>query len=428
MKNYSTQLYLQHQLTAIQFLEYVAKVHCFSIQDLDLSQYKIKISPQVTIYHYMKYQTIVIQIDDENHIEYIYNENNQGLCIHASQQTSHNPIIDDFIKHHMIKNDGCLPITHKPICIQQQNIHQIIDFLENHHAQLPIIYINYQQTISPSQIASQLSGIAHVLYEENQNISYRMKRESTNIPQHGKIAIYFLNNDYKTYHPLRNESSKAFSQRIIHNIEVFLKQRQYGFPFDFHLLQKKHIEDLKHEASHLEQDTIYQLDKRMQRLEEEKRELMEKLDKLENEILILQNQNDYLNSELSAQNEYSLLQIGKIEEFYAGEQKDMVLELLEDELKRKHIHNDETDMIQDILDFNPKEGIREEYLNQIFKIMVSGHDLDKLKNYGITFKYNGNHLIAVFFKNSRYQSTISSTPSDLNSYRQAFRQFRNNFF
>ena len=86
-------------------------------------------------------------------------------------------------------------------------------------------------------------------------------------------------------------------------------------------------------------------------------------------------------------------------------------------------------IIKDILQQNPKGGIRDEYLNQIFKTLVSGYDIYKLKSCGITIKADKNkHPIAVFFDNSRYQSPISSTPSDYNSCRQIFRQFRNYFF
>lgn len=428
MKTYSTQFYLTEKLSVTQFIDVVAHIHSLTFKHTDTLQYKTQIDPTTILYYYKQYHTIVLQIKNHHYLEYIYNEENQGLCIHESGEVCNYTFIDELIKHQWIQNDGYLPISQNPICIHQDNIHQVIDFLDYHHAQLPIVYINYQQIISPHQIALRLRGIAHVLYEDNANISRQMKMESTMVPQHGKVAIYFLNKDFKTYRLLKNESQNKFTQRIIHNIEIFLKQRQYGFPFDFHSLQKKYIEDLKYEASHLEQNTILQLDQQMQTLEKEKEKLMKNLKKLENNLLLLQNQNDYLRSEISIQNEYSLLNMGQINEFYSGEQKDIILELLEDELKRKNYQDEETAMIKDLLYFNPKEGVRDEYLNQIFKILVSGHDLDKLKNYGITFKHHGNHLVAVFFKNSRYQSTISCTPSDMNSCRQIFRQFRNTFF
>ncbi|QUN12876.1 hypothetical protein KEC48_15655 [Clostridium sp. C1] len=38
------------------------------------------------------------------------------------------------------------------------------------------------------------------------------------------------------------------------------------------------------------------------------------------------------------------------------------------------------------------------------------------------------HYLVMFFDNSRYQSTLASTPSDQNACRQVYRQFRKYFF
>jgi len=54
---------------------------------------------------------------------------------------------------------------------------------------------------------------------------------------------------------------------------------------------------------------------------------------------------------------------------------------------------------------------------------------NKLKKYGIFMKGDkSKHHLVMFFDNSRYQSTLASTPSDQNACRQVYRQFRKYFF
>lgn len=54
-------------------------------------------------------------------------------------------------------------------------------------------------------------------------------------------------------------------------------------------------------------------------------------------------------------------------------------------------------ILEDILQQNTKDGIREEYLNCILKALISSYDIYKLKSYGITIKDEKNkHPIAMF--------------------------------
>lgn len=136
-----------------------------------------------------------------------------------------------------------------------------------------------------------------------------------------------------------------------------------------------------------------------------------------------------LEEQMSLQNQYGLLNKGDIQEYYQGEQKDILLNMLEDDVKKKTVGNLDMSILEDILQQNVKDGIREEYLNCILKALISSYDIYKLKSYGITIKDEKNkHPIAMFFDNPRYQSTLSSTPSDQNACRQIYRQFRKYFF
>ena len=145
----------------------------------------------------------------------------------------------------------------------------------------------------------------------------------------------------------------------------------------------------------------------MEKLENEKIKYSELISQLENEVELLKMQNEMLEEQMSLQNQYGLLNKGDIQEYYQGEQKDILLNMLEDDVKKKTVGNLDMSILEDILQQNTKDGIREEYLNCILKALISSYDIYKLKSYGITIKDEKNkHPIAMFFDNLRDQSTL----------------------
>lgn len=189
------------------------------------------------------------------------------------------------------------------------------------------------------------------------------------------------------------------------------------------------MEDLRLQANDYEKEMIFQLDQQMKKLEDEKERYVQLIEKLENEVMLLQMQNDQIEEELSSQYQYALLAKGELKEFYQSEQKDVLLDMLEDDVKKKNTGDLDIEILGDILKQNPKEGTREEYLDHISKQLLDGGSIYKLKNWGIDVKGEKNkHPVVIFFDDSRYQSTVSSTPSDVNACRQIYRQFRKYFF
>ena len=155
------------------------------------------------------------------------------------------------------------------------------------------------------------------------------------------------------------------------------------------------------------------------------------IDDLNNQILILENQNKELGSYIKQQGYYPLILKGNEKEFYKGEQRDLLLYLLKEELKNNH-NQKQQQIIHTILEQNPPVGNRNRYLTDIFNLLVneglSKKSIDTLSRYGIILNHTGKHPTTTFFNDSRYTMTFSSTPSDLNVGRQYYRQIRKLFF
>ena len=111
--------------------------------------------------------------------------------------------------------------------------------------------------------------------------------------------------------------------------------------FQHHII-KKIIENHK-ENDFLENSSIEQ---QVLALEDKKKNLQKNIDDLNNQILILENQNEELGSYIKQQGHYPLILIGNEKEFYKGEQRDLLLYLLKEELKNIIIKNNNKSFIQ----------------------------------------------------------------------------------
>ena len=423
MKSFSTYLEYKEKMPISQWIASLFEVYQIE-DDIDLTKQRIA-KDRLQIYQYPKDHSVVVQM--KQRLEFIYNEEDGCLCIHNDGSQEGYRYIDAGIEKGLWKDD-ILPITNQALKICDENYQMVNQWLSSSH-RLPIVYINYLQIVDPDYLAHQLRGIAHVLYEDNSEIHELLQKHCQMVPQYGKLAIYYLNNDYKIYRFSKKESQDLLQQRVLHNLASFLKQRQYGERYDFHCLQKKYLEDLRLQANDYEKEMIFQLDQQMKKLEDEKERYVQLIEKLENEVMLLQMQNDQIEEELSSQYQYALLAKGELKEFYQSEQKDVLLDMLEDDVKKKNTGDLDIEILGDILRQNPKEGTREEYLDHISKQLLDGGSIYKLKNWGIDVKGEKNkHPVVIFFDDSRYQSTVSSTPSDVNACRQIYRQFRKYFF
>ena len=111
-----------------------------------------------------------------------------------------------------------------------------------------------------------------------------MKEHCHLIPPQSRVILYYLNHDYKAYRFFKKESQDQLQQRILQHLSLYLKQRRYGSSYDFHSLQKRYLEELKNHAQDYEEETVYQLDHEMEKLENEKIKYSELISQLEHAI------------------------------------------------------------------------------------------------------------------------------------------------
>lgn len=421
MKHLSTLIAVKN-LTIIQFTKIIQDL--FYLDEFILDSLIIHLE-NCTIYHDESAIAFCIQYQN-NDYEYIFNETKQNIYLSINKRN--NQFIDLITylnKYHFLNNNHFSYI--QPNIKNMNDLNQVIEFIENKTI-LPVIYLNMSLKDFKNEILTEIQSTAYILTSEDKNFHQAFQNH---FHLRNNSYILYLNHEFQKISFLKKESPQEFIEKVKIKIQSYVLQRTYSFPYnmkDFqHHIIKKIIENHK-ENDFLENSSIEQ---QVLALEDKKKNLQKNIDDLNNQILILENQNKELGSYIKQQGHYPLILIGNEKEFYKGEQRDLLLYLLKEELKNNH-NQKQQQIIHTILEQNPPVGNRNRYLTDIFDLLVneglSKKSIDTLSRYGIILSHTGKHPTTTFFNDSRYTMTFSSTPSDLNVGRQYYRQIRKLFF
>ncbi|MCB8562987.1 hypothetical protein DW202_13965 [Coprobacillus sp. AM17-34] len=421
MKHLSTLIAVKN-LTIIQFTKIIQDL--FYLDEFILDSLIIHLE-NCTIYHDESAIAFCIQYQN-NDYEYIFNETKQNIYLSINKRN--NQFIDLITyldKCHLLNNDHFSYI--QPNIKNMNDLNQVIEFVENKTI-LPVIYLNMSLKDFKNEILNEIQSTAYILTSEDENFHQAFQKH---FHLRNNSYILYLNHEFQKISFLKKESPQEFIEKVKIKIQSYVLQRTYSFPYnmkDFqHHVIKKIIENHK-ENDFLENSSIEQ---QVLALEDKKKNLQKNIDDLNNQILILENQNEELGSYIKQQGYYPLILKGNEKEFYKGEQRDLLLYLLKEELKNNH-NQKQQQIIHTILEQNPSVGNRNRYLTDIFNLLVneglSKKSIDTLSRYGIILSHTGKHPTTTFFNDSRYTMTFSSTPSDLNVGRQYYRQIRKLFF
>lgn len=421
MKHLSTLIAVKN-LTIIQFTKIIQDL--FYLDEFILDSLIIHLE-NCTIYHDESAIAFCIQYQN-NDYEYIFNETKQNIYLSINKRN--NQFIDLITylnKYHFLNNNHFSYI--QPNIKNMNDLNQVIEFIENKTI-LPVIYLNISLKDFKNEILTEIQSTAYILTSEDENFHQAFQKH---FHLRNNSYILYLNHEFQKISFLKKESPQEFIEKVKIKIQSYVLQRTYSFPYnmkDFqHHIIKKIIENHK-ENDFLENSSIEQ---QVLALEDKKKNLQKNIDDLNNQILILENQNKELGSYIKQQGYYPLILKGNEKEFYKGEQRDLLLYLLKEELKNNH-NQKQQQIIHTILEQNSPVGNRNRYLTDIFNLLVneglSKKSIDTLSRYGIILNHTGKHPTTTFFNDSRYTMTFSSTPSDLNAGRQYYRQIRKLFF
>ena len=365
---------------------------------------------------------LAYHIEEQWDYEYIFNEKTSEFYLSYNQkdQFHHKDMIDYLIKNNYLDKDEEFDILDTP--------HYITDVLPRWNA-LPILYFN--KSLSNEYIlkecAKRLKGFAHVVYG-NDEFNCAM-----NIQNHMNKSYALLFNDEKMFFSKKkDEDDESFVERVFYKIQYYMNKRVFEEPFKMNVLYQKALNHLISQSKSNEKNLLNNYDLELSRIENRKENYINRIEQLNNQISQLEYQIEYLENRIGIQEEYPLLFKGKEIELYEGEQRDMILYLIHEELKTE---KDPTkiEIYESILKENPKQGTRDLLFEEITRILMSCKDVNEkarndLRKVGVCLEKKQKHIDGCFFNDQRYLITMSSTTSDINSNRQTIRMIRKVFF
>lgn len=381
----------------------------------------------------------------------------EALTIDPKFSTPH--FITLLIERGYVKKDGQIPVLKKPIYIDNNNIHILADIINGVTMyRLPVVYISKtyydEDPVNVNLLASKLKGVAHVLVQTSNCTNNKLKILCNEKNEYyGAIGIYFPRQAmghrrylYRRTLGIDNHLLEKITQVIIQYSNAQMIETLYTWQGVNNAVLRDRLYYQKEEKAQVEEErrkAFYELlqlkgsldetqekmqqkamenakaeaDKILDGFEEDMKKLRGQVERLSREIDALTSENYGLRSKINSGDRVPILFLGNEEEFFSGEIKEMILDMLDEGVKAISPGTRRCDVINDILENNGYKKIREEREKNI-KIMfkdyknMSSTVRQQLKDIGFEITEDGKHYRLTYYGDDRYKTTIAKTGSD----------------
>ena len=381
----------------------------------------------------------------------------EALTIDPKFSTPH--FITLLVERGYVKKDGLLAVLKSPIFIDNNNIQILADIINGITTyRLPVVYISKtyydEDPVNVSLLASKLKGVAHVLVQESNYTNNRLKMLcKENNEYYGAIGIYFPRQAmghrrylYRRVTGIDNRLLEKVVRVVIQYSNSQMIETLYTWQGVNNALLRDRLFCQKEERAQVEEErrkALYELlqlkgnldktqekmqqkaiedakseaDKILDGFEEDMRRLQEQVEQLSRTNDALTSENYGLRSKINSVDRVPVIFLGDEEEFYSGEIKEMILDALDESLKALTPKTRRYDVLNDILQNNMYEKIREEReksIKNMFKDYktLSGMMRQELKDIGFEIAEDGKHYRLTYYGDDRYKTTIAKTGSD----------------
>lgn len=381
----------------------------------------------------------------------------EALTIDAKFSTPH--FITLLIEQGYVKKDGLLEVMNKPIFVDDNNIQILADVINGRTTyRLPIVYISKtyydENPVNVGLLASKLKGVAHVLVQDSNCTNNRLKMLcNENNEYYGAIGIYFPRQamGHRRYLYRRATGIDSYLLEKVVRVVIQYSNSQmietlYTWQGVNNALLRDRLFSQKEERAQVEEErrkALYELlqlkgnlDKTQEKMQQKAMEdarveadkilasFDEDMLKLQEQVELLSRANDALTSEnyglrskINAVDRVPVIYLGDEEEFYSGEIKEMILDALNESLKAATSKTRRYDVLNDVIEKNTYERIRnerEKAIKNMFKDYktLSGLMRQELKEMGFEITEEGKHYRLTYYGDDRYKTTIAKTGSD----------------
>ena len=349
----------------------------------------------------------------------------------------HKPyIVRQFVESGYCKDDAGIPITDTALESDGEYYSKCVDIMNGTLTySMPVVYVSCDYwgntVISPTYLARQLGGVAHVFVEKSRDTALRLKEDTAGNNAHTEyVGIYFPGTKFCQKHGLSYyHNYKVMSQEIIDSVWKALINRLDSQKFNWN-----HIIALQSRQKMAEWQKISihdkaQLTEYMDTFDQENKDLRDQIEDLNAEVYSLRSQLDTLRYVLNGNTEDTcFFKMGAEPNLYAGERSDLLRSILLQVQSKYEPSSRPYILIQAMLAANPAIGECERVISGISTIFGGGGRLNKtskaqLKDLGFTIEEDGPHY-KIIFHDPRYMFTVSKTPSDHREGKNMISQIR----
>lgn len=238
--------------------------------------------------------------------------------------------------------DGRLPVTGEPVAlgIGKKELAEAV-LLGKEHFQLPVVYVTKKwdgtYPLHVKRLSERLQGTAHVLKETDPKLGELLRKSCDGEnPHHGAIGIYYpsASAENKKIH-FEPYTEEILSQKIVNMIYRYENQQTRGPLYLW--------EDIRMERLRLNHSVLLNNHRKIQEENQDLYEIFEaqlksqeeRIETLTNRVTALSLENQGLHAKMEERQAVPLLYKGSMREFYEGEVRGILLELLEDCLERQ---------------------------------------------------------------------------------------------
>ena len=331
--------------------------------------------------------------------------------------------------------DNNLLISDREILITENNL-ELAENIINGKSKylLPVVYVTKRfmdndTILNTKELAKDLAGTAHVVVEENTEVTTKLKELTNGInPFNGAVHIYYSDKVGTRVIPDEFSKANAFRFKIVNAVcrRLSLVKGKDKYTWGTIRYQKlleryRHDEKKNQELDDLHEEILKLKEKEYNELVEGMREELDEKETEINELRSKVESYEYALKNIKKEQEGNVMFNCREEEFFEGEIKDMILKLL---LIEKTKMDDDPNQIgwrkyhvlQALLQDNEIIGTGEKLKTELKEILskvdrITAQDRKKLKELGFVRKEH-KHNKLYFHGDGRYFIPIGKTPSD----------------
>ena len=291
---------------------------------------------------------------------------------------------------------------------------------------MPVVYVaktkGGQYPVDANELAFRLQGVAHVICESDEKIDIEVLPQEITSEEMmlGKIFIFYPSSNKKA--GILNmtgglDDPEGLADRITRAVYNYMNQRMRKAcdTWDGITTEKLHIinrELLSDQTAAAEEN------KQLYDVFGEQLEQMEQANiKLNNDIQRLTAELQGLRMKYSDKDNIPIIREGEEKDFYEGEIREIILEILEDYRRNCKDDSRRSHIIADILQSNEYNHIPEKRREQLKSALKGYRSLNGslkglLETLGFEISSDGKHYKWTYFGDHRYVTTVAKTNSD----------------